>query len=406
MGGVVPRSPHAGRVPRVDRRRFRLALRRARAWYAHDLAYVTDGWPLDVAGRRAVARALRGWDVRVAAAPPVLRSMVYAPIVVMAIACLVLPPLAVGTAARAQLAQPHLGVAVGLYLVWFGALCRCYFGWQAPPILRTVLVRLSWAGATVGLLGAGIAAVRVMATDAGRLLLAARFSLIAAGIAAVLIAIMHVLVDSVWRVLMTVWLRRGGTLPPSLIVAVRIGFALGRFNQLQTAWRQESTRHRLTARLSSVASLIEQQVPWLVRLNGLGPHAHAETTRRCRHAAAVIRSMQWDIVDAHSRAQFDDVRRRLAGAATAAATGDWTPLTYPTEPPRMSRLARLGRRLLTPAVLVTIAALLPRLPGTTVADPVLTSLRVGLLTAAALSLLTVDGTAQERVLGALRSAGG
>jgi nucleoside phosphorylase len=120
----------------------------------------------------------------------------------------------------------------------------------------------------------------------------------------------------------------------------------------------------------------------------------------------MIRDMEWRLVDAQARSDFDKLRADLSSAAVEVARGDWSALTATTEPSRTSRAITLLRRLMAPTVLAATAAALPHLPGLAATPTAIASIQVGLVAAAILTLISLDGSAQDRILNALGSAGG
>jgi hypothetical protein len=200
--------------------------------------------------------------------------------------------------------------------------------------------------------------------------------------------------------------RRCGSMPPSQIVAVQTYYLLNRFDRAQRGWRQADNRKRLLWATARRANFIGHQIPRLQWLAGGSSQVRAETLQHCRHAAATIAAMQWRLIEARSRADFDTLRAELAIAVAAAARGDWSPLSTDTESRRTSRLSAILRRLVAPTILAGTAAILPYLPTVPADGPSLASIQIGLVIAAVLTLASVDNTAQDRVLGALGGIGG
>lgn len=195
-------------------------------------------------------------------------------------------------------------------------------------------------------------------------------------------------------------------MPPSQIVAVQAYYLLNRFDRAQRGWRQADTRKRLLWATARRANFIGHQIPRLQWLAGGSPQVRTDTLQRCRHAAATIAAMQWRLVEARSRSDFDTLRAELAIAVAAAAHGDWSPLTADSESSRTSRLNAILRRLLAPVILAGTALVLPHLPAAPASGTSLASIQIGLMIAAVLTLASVDNTSQDRVLGALGGIGG
>lgn len=385
-------------------RRWRRVLGFARRVHQINARELADVEVLTDEQRRVLLVALRRTAVRSAARAPTGAVMI-AVFALVAASCLVGPPAFVGLVAHPDLSPAGLLVAVGLYLTMFGLAGAAYFRRRIFLVRRRELTLLSLFGAVVSCAGTVVAATIVALRDGGEALRTPVVLGVLAGFLAGFVIILIRRLILVMEIPVLGWrLRQCGTLPPSQLVAARLTVLLMQFNEVRGQWRQRRERAMLLGHMSWTILLIERWIPQVMWWSGIRGNALDPAVRRCWDAGAVLRAIRWELADAGTASAFDQLQRRLAAAAAAVAAGDWSGLTSDERPSRASRLLALARRLVTPAVLATAAIALPYLPGVDAGGTATTTVRIGLLVAALLQLTSTDGTAQDRILTAVRES--
>jgi hypothetical protein len=239
-------------------------------------------------------------------------------------------------------------------------------------------------------------------TGPGSVWLPVRYGLIGAVFALTLLSATHAVVDAVGVPLGAMWWRTNGTLPPSQATATRLCFLLQDLDEVRGAWRQAHARRRIVKEVEWTIWYVERAIPSMMWWAGFRGPALTAAVLRCRHAAGVLRGVQWRLINACNREDYDHVCDELATAAVAAAGGDWSLLTGAKEPTTEARAVALLRRLVAPALLTAAALTLPYVPGVAVTGSALTGLQVGLIITAILSLTPVEHSSQDQILGAFR----
>src|SRR5215475_8394069 len=150
----APRLPAAIRT-----RRFRYVLALARRWYAEDLEDLT-GRDLDMDARQKLLRALRSWNVRLAARHvPGMQVMTYGLLVFCCAVCLLAPVAIVGALVGYPRDASAQVLAGATYLALFGTVCAGFFGMQTLPPARGALVLASALGVVSAVAAALITAL-------------------------------------------------------------------------------------------------------------------------------------------------------------------------------------------------------------------------------------------------------
>jgi hypothetical protein len=278
-----------------------------------------------------------------------------------------------------------LVLAAATYLAVFGTVSALYF---RLTLGSSWLDRLGWLGAGACAVGAVVVALAWVPDP----WLALQYGLGAGGIAVLVIGAGTMAVGSMRR-------RALGAVPSSRVAAAHLWYILDAFEDAARTWRQPDTRRELLQRVSRRYWLAEA-MPRAMWFAGYRGPAHAEATRRLRHAAAFANTLAWRVADCVDQASFDRIRRDLAEAAVAVAGGDWTLLLAHDVPPRPSRRRRIIRRLLPAGALATAALLLPYLPGLGLTDAQQTTLQAALLIGAVLSLTSADQATRDPILDA------
>jgi hypothetical protein len=344
--------------------------------------------------REALRSVVRHWCVRYAAyRVSSLRYLQWAGIGLACALCLFGPAVAVGTVAASSLSPVELTLAGFLYLAVSGAVAALYFRLLFGP---SWVARVGWLGVVTTTLGALIIAALWVPYPWP----AVRFSLIAGGIALLVVIVGH---TAGYWVGTRIWLplrhRVLGAVAPSWIVAARLWYILDAFEDAARSWRVPETRRDLLAWVSQHYWL-ENAMPRAMWSAGYRRPAHLEAARRLRHATAFINSLAWRLADCTDHAEFGRIRHDLAEAAAAVAVGDWTLLLAHEPPPRRAAIQRISRRLIPAGSLASVALLLPYLPGLAFTDAQLTTMQAALLVGAVLTLSSVDQAARDPILDA------
>jgi hypothetical protein len=389
--------------------RLRYAVRRARDWYQWDLHGLTG---VDWSGqtRSSVAKALRAWNVRTAAGVvlPGRRALFWMAFVSAGVAGTVGPFALVWLYGSDELTSVRLVLALTIYATIGATAFGLLASWGATGRQRVFITVACRLGVAISL-ATGVSTVAYLVAHRrwDDLWPAISVGLIASVLGLAVAFAIQAVAIAVAAVGTTVSCRRCGSMPPSLLVAVQAFYVLETFDELTSGWRQADTRKLLMWRIAGRANFIRHQIPrlqWLVGGSGL---VHAETQQRCRQAADLLAHMQWRLAEARSRKDYDEIRQDLVEFVAAAVEGDWSRLAEDSGPvTRPSRLGKLARRLVAPVVLVGTAVGLPYLPGIPAGSSGVTTIQIGLVVAAVLTLASVDSSAQDRVLGALGGAGG
>jgi hypothetical protein len=369
----------------------------ARRMWQWDGDRLSEATCLTDSERDTLRRAVRHWCVRYAAyRASRLLELQLVGMALAAAACLLVPAAAVvvaGLAAGPSLSPAGLALAGATYLAVYGAASVVYFRMLGGP---PWMYRPGW-------LVAGLSAV----TALGVALVwepdpwsAVRFGLAAVGIAIPVMIVGHM--TALWLGKLF-WFplrhRVLGTISPSWIVAARLWYVLDAFEEAAYTWRRPATRRNLLGWVSE-RYWLQEAMPRAIWFAGCHRPAHAEATRRLQHAAAFVNSLAWRVADCTDQAEYDRIRRDLAEAAVATASGNWTPILAHPLPPRPSKARRFIRRLVPAGSLAAAALVLPHAPGLSLTDAQLTTIQAALFVGAVLSLTSVDQGAREQILDA------
>jgi len=285
----------------------------------------------------------------------------------------------------------------------FGAISSLYFVWQrAARSLRFGLVAtslLALASASLVLWSA------LSSPQHAGLLVPVWHGLEMAAVAALIITVLHAVLQTGIALAEPILVSHYGAMAPSQHVAASMCYLLLILHEMPGVWRRPPARRRLIRRMDYRINWIERALPRGLWLAGVRADMYREVVRRCHEAATALRKLQWRLVDANQRSDYEQLCQELAAATAAVATGDWKLLTSEEQSrTAVSWLIAVLRRLVPAAVLVFTAVALPHLPGVTAGGPAMSSIRVGLVIAAILSLASVDTSSQDRVLAAFSNA--
>ncbi|GAB4050234.1 hypothetical protein [Catellatospora paridis] len=200
-------------------------------------------------------------------------------------------------------------------------------------------------------------------------------------------------------------IRRAGWLLPPQHAAVLLLTVLLTFERARASNRPPGRRVHFLDWLDWMTDFIRWEVTTMASL-GFSRHLRGDIADKAACLATYLRRQQRRLLHDSGLSEYDAVTVELAEAVTALAAGNWTPIeavgSAADEP---SRLLRLTRRLL-PAVLLTGTAVsLPYLPGVPDSGNALVGVQLGLVAAAALSLLPpLEQTHRDQITTAFSSA--
>jgi hypothetical protein len=378
----------------VKRRRLRGTLSRARRYFHEDMAALTNGTAFAEPELHTFARIFRQFNVLAAARTPWIAIVGVAG---TAVTMLAGPLVLVGALTRPQLSSVALALALTTYLTAFGAMMWWHFSRQRYFPWRVQFTRLSQLGTAVSL----SAALSLFAVE--RLLGPIALGLAAGVVATVVRLVVRRLVYALRGPVFAFQIRRCGMMPPAHLVTVMLGALLMNLNSGQYIWRRVNARRELLAQIDWTIAMVGRYLPQMVWWAGIRGEALAPSLRRFREAAAAMRETRTQLIDAGGQEAFTQIRNHVAGAMIAVAGGDWSLLGSTAVPGAKSRLLALTRRLVTPFALIGAAIALPYLPGVTHSGA-LTTVQIGLIATALLSLTTVESTAQARIVDVLDPA--
>ncbi|MEU8080964.1 hypothetical protein AB0B31_36615 [Catellatospora citrea] len=390
---------------RISARRTATVLRSARRHFRNNAEAIRRIDCVDDKGRALLTAMTRKTEVYQSASLPPLGLAMLGLLALAAITLtsLVLPPLVLASTASANLDNAGLALAGAVYLIayaWVGA-------FHLRRLRIKPVVRLLKLGVKVGTVICLLAFVTLAVPAASRAGIGALITPIAFGLAAGAVSVAAAWLCIRLALAMTTPVngfifRRCGMLPPSRLVARRLLPVLIQLSEAKGSAGRGDVRRELLITLRHSAEMIEYWVPHTLYWSGVRGHGLAEARMNCRRAAAVVRTFQWDLLDAGDAASHAMLKREIADAAVKLCRGDWSTLTTAEEPTRSARVAALARRLVTPLALVGAGVTVPYLPGADQLGSAATTIQAGLFIAALLHLVSVDGPAQDRILAAFK----
>ncbi|WP_212842815.1 hypothetical protein [Catellatospora sp. IY07-71] len=200
--------------------------------------------------------------------------------------------------------------------------------------------------------------------------------------------------------------RRAGWLLPSQYAAVLLLNVLLTSEEARPANRVPRFRVNFLRWLAGTTDYIRWEVTSFAGSLELAAHLTRDATERAAMLTAYLRTHQTRLMHDDSLSVYDVVIGELATAVTALAAGDWSPLEAAEatvdEPSRFRRLARHVR----PAAVLTATAIgLPYLPGVPDGGTALVGIQLGLVAAAALSLMPpLEQAHRDQITNAFSSA--
>lgn len=199
-------------------------------------------------------------------------------------------------------------------------------------------------------------------------------------------------------------MRRAGWLLPSQHAAVLLLTVLLTFEQARPSNRPPRFRANFLRWLDGMTAFIRWEFTTTGVNLGLADHLGRDVAHRAAVLTAYLRGHQTRLLHDDGLTTYDAVSAELAAAVVALAAGDWSLLEAAEaavdEP---SRLIRITRRVL-PAMLLTGTAIgLPYVPGVPDGGSALIGIQLGLVAAAALSLVPLEQAHRDKITEAFSS---
>lgn len=391
----------------LRQRRIRSILRRARRWYGSDVEDLASVATLDDATRHSVRRAVLAYNVRVVAGTPVLTAALFwTAVAIGGLVNAVGPFLLACILNGSQLTPVRVLLGAAVYSSVGTAALGVLVSWGAAGAMRRILAPVCRSLCAVSLLMTMSVVVYLAAGDRyGDLIPGMLLGAVSAAIGLLVAFVLQSVGGFVISWGTTFTCRLCGSMAASSLVTVKVFYLLIDVDRFQGSCLQTDARKRLLWRISRCAGFVRDQIPRLQWLIGGSARVRGEARRRCESTAEVLSGFQWQVAETRTRQGFADLRNDIAVLLTMAAAGAWTEPTDATTVVRPSRIRRLARRCVAPVALAATAFVLPYVPGVSADDAAIRAIQIGLVTASLLTLASVDGSAQDRVLGALGSAG-
>jgi hypothetical protein len=201
-------------------------------------------------------------------------------------------------------------------------------------------------------------------------------------------------------------LRRGGFLLPSQLAAVRLLLLVDALRAAAPTNRHPRYRRNFIRWMNVLITSIERELPTTAQRLGLGRAVVAETQQRTRDLAARLRVLQTRLLHEPGADAYQQVRTEVATLVSDVARGTWTAVPAQNGAGRaQSALARFGRKVGAAASLLAVAGALPYLPGISADSATVGGIQLGLVVAAALTLLPVEAAHRDQAFSAFRQPG-
>lgn len=340
------------------------------------------------AAQRVSADGSRWWHLHTAAR------------VVTALACLGVPAWSL-VPLTAGLRPVERAASIVLYVVLLGCVAAAYGRQQRTlSVLQLGLVVLAAAIVLAGWWA--VASWRdLLGWRTGQPALAA-----AAATAALIVVRLAGLITLAERLLLPLALRRGGYLLPSQLAAVHLLLLVDALKGAAPTNRHPRYRRNFIRWMNVLITLIEREMPATARHLNLGRAVVAEAQQRARDLAARLRVLQNRLLHEPGADAYQEVRAEVATLVADVARGTWAALPAEGSAGRaQSALARFGRKVGAAASLLAVAGGLPYLPGIAADSATVGGIQLGLVVAAALTLLPVEAAHRERAFSAFREPG-
>ncbi|PWR07293.1 hypothetical protein DKT68_19730 [Micromonospora acroterricola] len=208
------------------------------------------------------------------------------------------------------------------------------------------------------------------------------------------------------RLFVPLAMRRGGFLLPSQLAAVRLLLLVDALQGAAPTNRHPRYRRNFIRWMNVLITSIEQELPATARHLGLGRAVVAEAEQRAGDLAARLGVLRTRLLHEPGVDAYQQVRTEVATLVADVARGTWAAVRQENSAERSpSTLARVGRKVGATASLLALAGSLPYLPGIAADSATIGGIQLGLVVAAALTLLPVEAVHRDHAISAFREPG-
>jgi hypothetical protein len=208
------------------------------------------------------------------------------------------------------------------------------------------------------------------------------------------------------RLIWPLALWRGGYPLPSQLAAVHLLLLVDALREEASTNRHPRYRRHFIRWMNLLITFIERQLPATARQLSLGGAVVAEAQQRAGELAARLRVLQNRLLHEPGPEAYKQIRAEVATLVADLARGTWTAAPAEGSAGRaQTALARFGRKAGATAALLALAGGLPYLPGIAADSATVGGIQLGLVVAAALTLLPVEAAHRDQALSAFREPG-
>jgi hypothetical protein len=395
MAARIRRRPPHHRLARI--------LVTARKYHADLSTTLAETAPGDDDALPEVRRILRTYSVQISLAQHSPWTVIYSAIRIGSAVLMVIAPAGLLAPLVATTPRASQVGAVVAYLAFLVALAA---GWKFQlGIVQWPRTIAAWCALLLM-----ISVVDIIGPGSWTILNGTSVWLAALGTAVALALVAVRFVTVVWlrdRYFRPLGFRAGAGPLPAHLVTVRLLVLLASLLEVRDSWWHPRERRDLLLWMAGARAETATQLRGSARDLGLGNDLEQQISRRARHLSGFLQQMELRLLDVGTQQDFEAIVTDVDRAFRSISRGDWSPLTLAEEPPvATGRWIALARRAVPAIVLVASALALPHLPGhPPTGDPGIATLQLGLILAAALSLLPIDADVRSRVINAYTSAG-
>jgi hypothetical protein len=196
-------------------------------------------------------------------------------------------------------------------------------------------------------------------------------------------------------------MRRAGWLLPPQLAAVHLLHLLDGLHRARSTCRHPRRRRNFLRWMDEWIAYVQWDLPRAAAGLRLGAAITTDARTRAAHLAGRLRQLHVRLAHDHQLEEYDRVSTEAAALAMALARGDWSWVTQEDQTEvGQGRVVRVLKKVVPCAVLALTAVALPYLPGVTASAAGLTGVQVGLVLAAALSLIPIEAAHREHVTSA------
>ncbi|MFC4998121.1 hypothetical protein ACFPIJ_09785 [Dactylosporangium cerinum] len=200
-------------------------------------------------------------------------------------------------------------------------------------------------------------------------------------------------------------MRRAGWLLPPQLAAVHLLQLLDGLHRARSTCRHPRRRRNFLRWMGEWIDFVQWDLPRAAAGLRLGAAITTDARTRATHLAGRLRQLHVRLAHDHQLEEYDRVSTEAAALAMALARGDWSWVTQEDQTEvGPGRVMRALKKVVPCAVLALTAVALPYLPGVTASAAGLVGVQVGLVLAAALSLIPIEVAHRENVMSAYTNA--